>query len=124
MLETWRNHVEAARANKGVFSEEAKARARDLKTCLRAEAGDALEQLGMRRFELTRYSFARVVLNPHLDIGKVERQFMTGVIDDQPFEAEAAIDAVEDAIVQAKRDGGSDGESDEPRQARQAGSRV
>lgn len=116
MLEVWRNHVEDARANENLFSNEAIKQSRNPGTCLRGVAGAVLEELGLgiqRRMmkklgtelivDLTRYSLAFATLDRYIDVEQVEKQFMIGVREGRPRKVEDAIDAMEDAIMQAKR---------------------
>lgn len=106
MLDTWRKHVEDARANRNVFSAEAKYAAWNSRMCLRGSAGNTLEELGIR-LELegraNRYHLALLALKPYIDLRQLEWQFMLGVRDGDPRKVEDAIEAVEEAIMQAKR---------------------
>lgn len=108
-LDRWREHVSHARAHKGEFSERARHEATDPATCLRAEAGARLYELGLAQMVarlgmgyLSLYELPMTVLRPYIHVGAIERQFMSDVRLGRPTQVKNAILKVEKAIQQAK----------------------
>lgn len=117
LLERWRGHAAAARAQRGKFTARAYAESQDEQACLLAEAGDKLEALwleglleGRSRYvrgpyKLRPYVLALGVLHRYISVSAIEKQFVQAVREGRPTQVEDAIHEVEYAILSAMKGG-------------------